>query len=244
MIVYLTSSPCIDGAERAILNPANGFLDRIRADLPENPRCLFVASSPEDRAATCEFGSHMFTAFAEAGIPFSSYQILDAWSADDAAELIMDSDFIILAGGHVPTQNRFFNEIGLDVLLQDYEGVIMGISAGSMNSASLVYAQPEEPGESIDPEYERFVPGLGLTDVMICPHYQKVKNAMLDGKRLFEDITYVDSIGHTFFALPDGSYFYLHDEETILCGKAWRIRNGILELITLDEEIVYLSDIK
>ena len=36
MILYLTSSPCIDGAPRAILNPANGFLDRLRADLP-NP---------------------------------------------------------------------------------------------------------------------------------------------------------------------------------------------------------------
>ena len=137
MTVYLTSSPCIDGADRAILNPANGFLDRIRADLPENPRCLFVASSPLDRSATCEFGSHMFMAFAEAGIPFSAYQVLDAYNADDAADLIMASDFIILAGGHVPTQNDFFREIGLDVLLQDYEGVIMGVSAGSMNSASV-----------------------------------------------------------------------------------------------------------
>ena len=34
MIVYLTSSPCIDGAERAVLNPANDFLDNIREALP------------------------------------------------------------------------------------------------------------------------------------------------------------------------------------------------------------------
>ena len=26
MILYITSSPCIDGADRAILNPQNGFL--------------------------------------------------------------------------------------------------------------------------------------------------------------------------------------------------------------------------
>lgn len=244
MIVYLTSSPFIDGADRPILNPANGFLERIRADLPENPRALFICSSPEQHDLNCLFGAHVFIAFAEAGINFSSYQILDAWNAEEAADLIMESDLIVLAGGHVPTQNRFFHEIGLDVLLQDYEGVIMGISAGSMNSASLVYAQPEEPGESIDPEYERFVPGLGLTDVMICPHYQKVKDAILDDQRLFEDITYSDSMGHTFYALPDGSYFYIHDEETVLCGKAFRIRNGILELITLDDETVYLSDIQ
>ena len=244
MIVYLTSSPCIDGADRAILNPANEFLARIRADLPSNPRCLFVASNPEDHFSTCEFGSHMFQAFAEAGMPFSQYVVLDRSSAEFAAELISDSDLIILAGGHVPTQNRFFNAIGLAELLEGYEGVILGISAGSMNAAAEVYAQPEEPGESIDPDFQRFLPGLGLTHVNICPHYQKVRHNILDGKRLFEDITYTDSVGHTFYALPDGSYFCIHGEETLLCGKAYRLRNGIMEMLTLDGESIFLSDLE
>lgn len=243
MTVFITSSPCIDGAPRAILNPANGFLDRIREALPEHPNCLFVASSPNDRDATCEFGSHMFTAFAEAGISFASYCVLDAYNAEDAADLIMASDFIILAGGHVPTQNDFFREISLDVLLQDYEGVIMGISAGSMNSAEEVYVQPEEPGES-DPEFERFRPGLGLTRAQVCPHYQKVKHDILDGLRLFEDITYADSMDHTFFALRDGSYILCEDGEETLFGEAYRIRNGILELICVEDECISLSDIK
>jgi dipeptidase E len=115
MILYLTSSPCIDGADRAILNPANGFVQRLTADLPQNPRCLFIASSPEDRPRTCEFGSHMFLAFAEAGMPFSDYRILDGQNSANAAELIEQSDLIILAGGHVPTQNRFFQDIRLQL---------------------------------------------------------------------------------------------------------------------------------
>lgn len=240
MTVFITSSPCIDGAPRAILNPANGFLDRIREVLPEHPNCLFVASSPEDRDATCEFGSHMFIAFAEAGITFASYAILDDINAEDAAEMIAMSDFIILAGGHVPTQNDFFHEIGLDVLLQDYEGVIMGISAGSMNAAEVVYVQPEEEGESV-PEFERFRPGLGLTRAQVCPHYQKVKHSMLDGLRLFEDITYADSMGHTFFALRDGSYILCENGEETLFGEAYRIRNSILELICVEDEWVSLE---
>ena len=243
MTVYLTSSPCVDGAERAILNPQNDFLDRLREDLPENPRCLFVASSPDDRAATCEFGAAMFCAFADAGIHFSAYQVLDRWTEEFAAELIMESDFIILAGGHVPTQNAFFREIGLDVLLSEFDGVIMGISAGSMNSASVVYIQPEEEGES-SPEFERFAPGLGLTDIQICPHYQKVKDNFLDGLRLFEDITYEDSMDNCFLALPDGSYLCIHDEETLLCGEAYLIRDGILEQITGDEDVLDLSELE
>ena len=242
MIVYLTSSPCIDGADRAILNPQNEFLDRLRCDLPMNPRCLFVASSPDDRDATCEFGAAMFCAFAEAGIHFGSYRILDRGTEELAADMIMDSDFIILAGGHVPTQNEFFNEIGLAELLEDFPGVVMGISAGSMNAATTVYMQPEAPGES-DPEFERFAPGLGLTDVNICPHYQKVFNMELDGLRLFEDITYADSIDNCFFALPDGSYFYIDGDQTLLCGEAWRIRNGILEKLTEDGDVLDLDEL-
>ena len=243
MIVYLTSSPCIDGASRAILNNQNSFLTRLREDLPENPRCLFVASSPDDRGATCQFGAAMFCAFSDAGIHFSSYQILDRLTEEFAAELVMDSDFIILAGGHVPTQNAFLNEIGLSVLLQDYEGVIMGISAGSMNAASVVYMQPEEEGES-DPEFERFAPGLGLTDINICPHYQKVKDDILDGQRLFEDITYADSEGNCFFALPDGSYLRIDEEGTLLFGEAYTISDGELEQISQDGDILNLDELE
>jgi dipeptidase E len=241
--LYLTSSPCIDGADRAVLNPQNDFLDRLRCDLPVNPRCLYIASSPDDRDATCEFGAAMFCAFAEAGIHFSQYRILDRLTEELAADLIMDSDFIILAGGHVPTQNVFFNEIGLPELLQDFPGIVMGISAGSMNAAIIAYLQPEAPGES-NPAFQRFAPGLGLTDINICPHYQKVFDMELDGLRLFEDITYADSMGKTFFALPDGSYFYIDEEQSLLCGEGYRIRNGILEKLTDDGDVLDIGEIR
>lgn len=244
MILYLTSSPFIDGADRAILSNANGMLDRLRADLPPYCRCLFICSSPDRRDLNASFGADVFCAFAEAGMPFSSYHVLDAFNAEDAGFLIENSDLIILAGGHVPTQNQFFNEIGLAELLQDYEGVIMGISAGSMNSAEAVYAQPEMPGETLDPEYQRWLPGLGLTHVNILPHYQNVKDDIIDGQRLFEDVTCYDSYGNTFYALPDGSYFYRNGEETLLLGQAYRLKDGILELLTLDDEILALSELE
>lgn len=242
MTLFITSSPFVDGADRAILSNANNFIDRIRDALPPFPRCLYVCSSPEDRESTCRYGADTFTAFAEAGIPFSGYAILDAYNADQAAELVANSDFIILCGGHVPTQNTFFQEIGLREILEDYPGVIMGISAGSMNSADIVYVQPEEEGESA-PEFERFAPGLGLTEVNVLPHYQKVKDDILDGLRLFEDITYPDSMDHEFFALPDGSYFYQDDECLLLCGEAYRLKDGILEVLTLDGEELDMSEL-
>lgn len=235
MITFITSSPFREDVDRPTFSNANGFVDRIAECLPPYPRCVYICSSPERHDLNCLYAADMFMAFANAGIHFSSYCILDAMNAERAGELVGDSDLIVLAGGHVPTQNAFFQEIHLRELLTDYPGVVMGISAGSMNCADIVYAQPEEPGES-DPDFPRFLSGLGLTRVNILPHYQKVKNDILDGKRLFEDITYPDSVGHTFYVLPDFSYIVDDGEETVLFGQGYRLRDGILELLTRDGE--------
>ena len=241
MNVFVTSSPCLENVDRPILNPANGFVDRMREALPPNCRALFICSDPDSTELTCRFGADMAYAFANQGMPFRSYTILDGFNAEDAPELVQSSNFIILAGGHVPTQNAFFREIRLRELLEDFHGTVMGISAGSMNAADTVYAQPEMPGESIDPHYRRFLPGLGLTKIQILPHYQKVKDDIIDGRRLFEDVTYRDSVGRSFYALPDGSYIFANGEETLLCGKGYRLRNGILEQLTRNGQILPLT---
>lgn len=243
MTLFLTSSPFVDGADRAILSNQNGFIDRIRQALPEFPRVLFVCSDPERHDLTCRFGADMVSAFAEAGIYFSSYRVLDGENADRAGELVADSDFLVLAGGHVPTQNDFFEGIDLRGILEDFPGVVMGISAGSMNCADEVYVQPEEEGES-DPDFPRFAPGLGLTEVNVLPHYQKVKDNILDGLRLFEDITYTDSRDHCFFALPDGSYFYQDEDCLLLLGEGYRLRDGILERLTRDGDCLDMSELE
>ena len=201
MIAFITSSPFREDVDRPTFSNENGFMDRIAASLLPHPKCLYICSSPDRHDLNCRFGADIFMAFANMGIHFSTYRVLDGQNADRAEELIRKSDLIVLAGGHVPTQNDFFQRIGLAGLLRNFPGVVMGISAGSMNCADIVYTQPEEPGESAA-EFQRFRPGLGLTKVQILPHYQKVKDDILDGKRLFEDITFADSMGRTFYAIP------------------------------------------
>lgn len=241
MIAFLTSSPCVYQAPKAILNPENQFLDNLRQCLPEHPRCLFICSDPDSAYLTDKFGYEMAKAFEEADLGFSDFQVLDRRNQKDAQLLIWKSDFIILAGGHVPTQNAFFQEIGLRDLLENYQGVLMGISAGTMNSAERVYAQPEEEGESA-PDFERFLPGLGLTEINVLPHYQQVKDYELDGKRLFEDVTYADSMGECFFAFVDGTYLLIEDGQTLLYGEAYCIRDGQIEQISEVGDIVILEE--
>ena len=241
MIAYLTSSPCVYGAPRAILNPENGFVKSLFSCLPKAPRCLFICSSPDSPYLTDKFAFEMASAFREAGMVFSDFQVLDRRTQCDAQMLIWKSDLIILAGGHVPTQNEYFHEIGLRELLKNYQGVLLGISAGTMNAAARVYVQPEEMGESA-PEFERFLPGLGITHINVLPHYQQVKDYMLDGRRLYEDITFADSYGECFYVFVDGTYLLIEGGQTLLYGEAYRLQDGEMEKISESGDIVILED--
>jgi len=229
MIACLTSSPFTPGTP--YLNPMNGMIRRLRAAVTPNCGMLFVASDPAAPEKTDRFSRDMYEAFAFAGFSFSSFQVLDDRNASRAAALVKAARLIVLAGGHVPTQNAFFRRIGLKQWLAGFPGVVLGISAGSMNSAETVYAQPEEEGEVISPAYQRFLPGLGLTKVMLLPHYQMVKHDVVDGFRVFEDVAYPDSVGRKFYAIPDGSYLWRENGSEALLGEAYLIQDGVLRQV-------------
>ena len=233
MICFLTSSPCTPEGEA--LSPANGFRDRLRACLPRPCAALYICSDPDGWEKTDYYAEIMARLFEEAGFDLKSFVTLDRRNQARAPALVRAADLIILTGGHVPTQNRFFAELGLRELLQGFDGVLVGISAGSMNCAETVYAQPEEEGEAVDPSYQRFFPGLGLTKKMILPHYQEIRNEVLDGLRVMEDIAYPDSFGREIFCFPDGTYLYIENGREAIRGEAWLLADGKLTQISRGE---------
>ncbi|MGM9537420.1 MAG: dipeptidase E [Candidatus Onthomonas sp.] len=239
MTYFLTSSPCVEGA--SLLNPANGFVEELRRAISAPCRALFICSDPDNAVFTDRHGGDIRDSFEASGFVFTDYSMLDGRNIALAPSLVRSAELIILAGGHVPTQNRFFAEIHLRELLKGFQGVVVGISAGTMNSADLVYAQPELEGESVSVDYRRFLPGLGITRAMILPHYQKTRHFLLDGRRLFEDITYSDSMGRKFYALPDGSYLLGQDGKEELRGEAYLIQDGELERISSINERISLN---
>ncbi len=180
--------------------------------------------------------------FERAGLAFDKYEVLDRRTQRYAMRMIRDANFIILCGGHVPTENMFFEEIHLRARLSRFDGVIMGISAGSMNAADLVYAPPELDGESLDPKYKVYLRGLGFTDVNILPHFEMIRESRLDGRLLIDDIVARHSYSHPVYCLNDGTYLLITNAEkkekkrTVLHGEAYRMKNGKLDLICHDGE--------
>jgi len=246
MTLFLTSSPCDDNVPEGCSLPCiyferNAFVDNLQRYVAPGGRFLVIAAYPDEHVRNDEMAQTFAGCFAWHGMGFAGMDVLDSRNRERAAELVASSDVILLAGGHVPTENAFFKVIGLRELLVGYKGVIMGVSAGSMNAADTVYVQPEEAGEAIDPHFIRWTKGLGLTDKNILPHYNMVRDNILDGLRLFEDVTYPDSVGHPLYMLMDGSYILEADGESTLYGEAYLLHNGVMERICNEGESITLN---
>ena len=235
MTLILTGSPTRYGEDHFTTD--NGLLAAVQEALPPRPRVLLVSAAPDDRKFTDYVLDSMSACIRNSGISPSCVTMLDRRNAGLARDLVRTADWVVLCGGHVPTQNRFLHEIGLKGLLRGFDGLVMGCSAGSMNCAERVYSHPELPGESVDPAYPRWLEGLGLTTRQLVPHYDQVRHAVLDGKRLFEDIIFPESWRHAFYTFPDGGYILSKDGRETLHGLAWEISNGQMRQISAENQV-------
>ena len=232
MTVFLTSSPTKEittDCPLPALDERNGFIRALAARWPDKARCLMIAAFPDAHDRNDEMTWFYAQAVQNAGLPVSCFDLWDDRRKPLTREELQSYDAIFPAGGHVPTEGRWFESIHLRELLAGYEGLVIATSAGSMNAVETVYVWPEEPGESVDPNHKLFVPGLGLARAMVLPHYQKMKDNWLDGRRLFEDITCSHSFGHRFYAIPDGSYILAEQGTATLFGEAYLIAEGKIE---------------
>ncbi len=222
-----------------VLIQQNGLLDRLKSIWTQDARVLIVCANPDNH----EKNDGVYACLKEA-LPMSGLSVSYLAQCDDRnpdmIENLPNMDVIILAGGHVPTQNKFMKQLRLKERLLDYNGIVVAWSAGSMNCAEVVYAGPELEGEAVDPLYERWIPGLGITNINIYPHFQKLRDEYLDGMRLIEDITFEDSVGHEILALNDGSYLMIENGQTTLYGEAYRIKDRQLTQICRDGEFIVL----
>ncbi len=245
MKLFLTSDIGGSYKENGTIKPcalygSNHLSERIREHWPIEPKCLMISSDPENEEINDIYKTVYEEAFKISNLPFSGFDVCDRRNENKLADMLYDYDVILLAGGHVPTQNRFFSKIHLQELMKSYDGIVIGISAGTMNCADVVYAQPELDGEAIDPQYQRYLDGLNLTKINILPHFHDVKNLTVDGLRILEDISLPDSKIRPFYALTDGAYVFVADNKSILYGEAYLIKDGSIKKICETDESIKL----
>ena len=226
MKVILTSD--IMSNDKRQLNSLNGFVDKIH-EYVDDINCLYIPSDPYRKILTNTISSHHKRAFKKSGFTVKSWDVFSLFQKNKLNKLISNANLIILAGGHVPTQNKFFHRIHLKKYIKDYNGLVIGISAGSMNGAEEVYAQPENFGEVKSTQYRRFLKGLGIVDISVLPHYKEIKHQRIDNQRIMEDVTLPDSYGKKFYAIEDGAYIIPNENK--IYGNCYVIKDGKIKKV-------------
>ena len=208
----------------------NQFLLNLKQSLKNNNKFVLITSNPEDIEKNDNYLKLEIEAFDLSGISFKEYLILDNRTKRNISQILKDSSLIFLSGGNTYTQNKFFKEINLKEHLKGLDCVVVGISAGSINSVKDVFNSPEEEEDLINPMY---LSGLELTNINIEPHFDiKVENE-LQRKYIIEE-----SFNRTLYGLSDGSYI----KDNIIYGECYKIENGEIELICNDNQTLKLED--
>lgn len=231
-ICFFTSSmlniTMYQGKEYAIpiLN-INQFYDRLKQVWPTNPKILLVSSSPYDFDTNDYYQSLNKQSLTLSDLNYEKMDILDYRHHYS----LNDYEVLILAGGHTPTQNYYFNEINLKQQTETYHGLVITISAGTINSAGIVYIDPITKSEADVPIDKRLLKGLGLLDLRIIPHYQD---------NTYQQLAIADSYFIDYYGLEDGAYFFNDGKDLYLCGKALYFKDGLAKEIGEDNQMTLI----
>ena len=140
MIIFLTSSfiPYQDSKgeyKTPELCDENEFTDRLFSVWPGEAKMLFFAADPAEHDENDFRAKELRDALELDNMQVGGLIVVDDREQRSTKELIGWADVIFLAGGHAPTQLKFMRERRLKEHLKDFDGIVLALSAGSVNAA-------------------------------------------------------------------------------------------------------------
>ncbi len=207
----------------------NQFLLNMKKSLKNNKKFVLIASNPFNFEQNDKFLEMDIEALKLSNLSFDECLILDNRNKTKVSEVLKDSSLIFLCGGNTYIQNQFFNEIDLKNYIKDLDSTIVGISAGAINSADIVFNSPEEDNDLSNPY---ILVGLGLTEFNIEPHFDIHNDNILQMKSILDE-----SYKRVIYGLPDGSYIVGNK----VYGRCYKIYQGNIEIICNDNECFLLE---
>lgn len=152
----------------------NGFPDDfsrlLRTYIKTGMNLAFVASEFENiYEKTDWYCNHFLKMFSDCGITFGCVDVIDSRiSKETAQDTIRNADVLWLAGGDTPTQFAYLESYGLIPYIRKQKGVIIGMSAGSINMAKTAVCTLTCKHNKLE-IYE----ALGLVEFSVEPHLDK-----------------------------------------------------------------------
>jgi len=153
------------------------FTKVIKERLNERETFVFIASSFDQPQKNQKYAGRIIEMFNEIGIEFKTMIIIDKDTPKKKVNQIIDSASLIwISGGDTLKQIGYLREYQLDEILKNYQGIVIGMSAGSINMACRVVLAKDI--EDNIPELSVYE-GLGLVNINIEPHLDLLRGEHL-----------------------------------------------------------------
>ena len=182
-------------------------------------RFAFIASEFEKiPEKTDHYFKFFLNMFEEKNIHFQEACVVDGrMTAQEAQAKVETADVVWLSGGDTPTQFDYLQKYGLDTVIKQHNGVIIGMSAGSINLASTAICTL-----SCGHDKQLIYEGLGCVDISVEAHFIRSE---VSGEILELSQKYV------IYGLCDNSIIVCENENIEFYGEIYRIQNRSIERI-------------
>lgn len=189
--------------------------EHLKKDIKNNDTIVFIATTFDDYEKNDLYYNNLIKHFKNIDITFNKAYLIDnRVDKDLAKDYILKSNIIFLMGGETKKQMDSVKEYDLFETLKSKEGIILGVSAGSMNQSSRVVYKNDYNNYVIE-DYE----GLGYIDINIYPHLDFNNIDYL--KEVFEVSNYVKTV-----MLPNDSFIRIENNNIDFVGEYYTIQNS------------------
>lgn len=198
------------------LDKVNGFTKKqkefLKKDIKNNMNIVFIASSFDNYEINDIKHKELVKLFNDININFNNIYLIDnRIDSNKSKELIKKSDIIFLMGGDPKKEMDSIIEYDLVSDIKTKEGIIIGVSAGSMNQITNVIYK-DEIDNNILIKYK----GLGFFDTNIYPHVDINNKEYL--QEIFEVSKYDKILG-----LPNSSFIRIENDKVDIIGEHYYI---------------------
>ena len=196
--------------------PERRFTDeiarRLEKELPVRRCIVFITARPVEYQQNDEDSAGMHGMFVEYGIGFERFCVVDArMDPADAQKWAREADcFFLMGGGVCAEQMQLMREKGIYDIVRDGPGMVLGVSAGSMNMGKTTV----DIWESLEP-YE----GLGFADITMIGHFDYNDTERL---RLETEV----SMERPVCAMEDESAIFIRNGKVDIIGTIHKIEKG------------------
>ena len=198
------------------LDKVNGFTKKqkefLKKDIKNNMNIVFIASSFDNYERNDIKHKDLVKLFNDINIKFNSIYLIDnRIDSNKSKELIKKSDIIFLMGGDPKKEMDSIIEYDLVSDIKTKEGIIIGVSAGSMNQITNVIYK-DEIDNNILIKYK----GLGFFNTNIYPHVD------INNKEYLQEIFEVSKYGK-ILCLPNSSFIRIENNKVDIIGEYYYI---------------------